>query len=138
MHYPIDPLTASLLAGGWKIKEAIQFHADPEIEAIDDELAIEIAFENGWNGVDGLDEILGSFMGNKWAVLTVMLRNSDKIIGGSPYALAKITLDTLRSRSVSLEFAFAAKQANYCLKASPLEREIRTLAEQHLEHKVVG
>lgn len=133
-YYPISPLAASLLAGGWQIQEAIKFHADPGLEALDDERAIEAAFEGGWNGRDGIDAILDSFLGGKWAVLTALLRGcSAARNGGASRRLAEITLDALKmSRAVNPDFAAAAQAALYVPEASPLISEIRGLARKHL------
>jgi len=132
-QYPLYPLTASLAAGGWNLKEAIDFQKVNGFEAIDDEIAIEYAFDLGWDGVK-LDELLNSWLGEKWAVMTAICRNSSRLQkNGLNKKQALLILDRLDHRGIAGSAELAAALAEACFNADVPQHDVRFIREKARE-----
>lgn len=112
--------------------------AAPEFEAIDDEMAMEAAFELGWDGT-GLDILLASWLGQKWAVMTVICRYSSRLKGGGlTLQQGQLLLERLDTRGAAgnKELAVALSKARFQPGVGDAaEREIREGATRLLEER---
>lgn len=134
MQYPLYPLTASLAAGSWNLQAAIDFQADNGFEGIDDERALEDAIRLGWDGA-GLDLLLGSWIGQKWAVMATICRNSSAL-GGLTEAQGRMMLARLdvRGKAGCPDLAVALNKAIFSTAVPEhVQIEIRKGAKDLLE-----
>jgi len=132
-QYPLSPLTAALAAGGWQLEAALAVQADPQFEAADDVAAIEAAIELGWNGA-GLDALLESWLGQKWAVMTALCVHSGRF-GGLTRTQAELILFRLDCRDMAgdADLAVALRDALFRPEVGvAAEMDIRAAAQRLL------